>query len=158
MLLNQDNKFTILVHAFSRKIYSFWCGGWILQKFLLWLGFPIFIFLYFRTPRGGLARFAHNSFGSCHIIQWNHFSEDTSVAESHGYNIMFWIFPTMVEDRKYLGEFPIHFIFFVRAKWVTTTKFGEKLANLPLAALLFIVFFLFDSQIHWTFIKFWGFS
>ena len=39
-------------------------------------------------------------------------------------------------------------------KWVTTMKFGEWLAKWPLAALLFIVFFRFDSQINWTFVKF----
>ena len=33
---------------------------------------------------------------SCQL-QWNDFSEDTSVAESHSFNIMFWIFPTMVQ-------------------------------------------------------------
>ena len=41
-------------------------------------------------------------------LQWNDFSEDTSVAESLSFNIMFQIFPTTVDDREYLGEFPIH--------------------------------------------------
>ena len=49
-------------------------------------------------------------------VQWNNFSEDTSVTESHGFNIMFQIFPTTVDYREYLREFPIHFIFFVQAK------------------------------------------
>ena len=44
--------------------------------------------------------------------------------------------------------------FLYEQKWVTTTKFGERLANWPLAALLFIVFFLFDSQIHRIFVRF----
>ena len=37
---------------------------------------------------------------------------------------------------------------------MTTTKFGERLANWPLVALLFIVFFQFDSQIHRIFVRF----
>ena len=49
-------------------------------------------------------------------VQWNDFSEVTSVAESHGFNIIFYIFPTTVDDREHLGEFPIHFIFFEWAK------------------------------------------
>ena len=43
------------------------------------------------------------------IIQWNDFSKDTSVAGSHNFNIMFEIFPTMVDDR-HLGKLAIHFI------------------------------------------------
>ena len=53
---------------------------------------------------------SQNEIFSIHI-QWNDFSKDTSVAESHGFNIMFQIFLTTVDDRKYLGDFPIHFIF-----------------------------------------------
>ena len=86
------------------------------------------------------------------IKQWNDFSEDTSVAESHGFNIMFWIFPTMVGN--IYGNSPFTLICLYEQKWVTATKFGEKLANWPLAALLFIVLFQFDSQIHWTFLQF----
>ena len=62
----------------------------------------------------------------------------------------------MVGNGEYLGEFPILFIFFsYEQKWVTTTKFGERLDKWPLAALLFIVFFQFDSQIHRIFVRFW---
>ena len=82
------------------------------------------------------------------VVQWNNFSEDNSVADSHSFNIMFQIFPTTEGNGEYLGEFPIFFIFLYEQKWVTATKFGKRLANRPLAALLFIVFFQFDSQIH----------
>ena len=45
-------------------------------------------------------------------VQWNDdFSEDTSVAEPHAFNIIFQIFATIVDDREYLGEFPIHLFF-----------------------------------------------
>ena len=49
-------------------------------------------------------------------VQWNNFSKDTSVAESHGFNIMFQIFSSTLDYREYSREFPIHFIFFIRAK------------------------------------------
>ena len=82
-------------------------------------------------------------------------SEDNSVADCHSFYITFQIFPTMVDDGEYLGEFPIHFVFLIRAqKWATTTKFGERPANWPLVALLFIDFFLFHSQIHRIFVRF----
>ena len=58
------------------------------------------------------------------VVQWNNFSEDNSVADSHSFNIMFQIFPTTEGNGEYLGEFPI----------------PERLANWPLAALLFYSF------------------
>ena len=48
-------------------------------------------------------------------LEWNDFSKDTSVAESHDFIIIFQIFLATADDREYLGEFPIHY-FFVRAK------------------------------------------
>ena len=37
----------------------------------------------------------------------------------------------MVGDGEYLGEFPIHFIFVYEQNCVTTTEYGERLANWP---------------------------
>ena len=62
------------------------------------------------------------------VVQWNNFSEDNSVADSHSFNIMFQIFPTTEGNGEYLGEFPIFFIFLYEQKWVTGTIFDERLA------------------------------
>ena len=66
------------------------------------------------------------------FVQWNDFSEDNSVADSHDFNIMCYNFQAMVGGGEYLREFPIPFIFLYEQKWVTTPKFGERLAYWPL--------------------------
>ena len=77
-------------------------------------------------------------------VQWNDFIEDNSVADSQSFNIKIEIFSATVGGGEYLGEFPINLIFLYEQKWVTTPKFGERLAYWPLGSLLFIVFFGFD--------------
>ena len=63
-------------------------------------------------------------------VQWNDFSEDNSVANSHDFNITFLIFPTMVGNGEYLGEFPIHFSFFVRAKMGDSYEIWQETGQL----------------------------
>ena len=54
----------------------------------------------------------------------------------------------MVGDGEYLGEFPIYFIFFVREKMGDNYEIWRETGQLAFYALLFIVFFQFDLQIH----------
>ena len=61
----------------------------------------------------------------------------------------------MVGNGEYLGEFPIHFIFFIRAKMGDNYEIWWETGQLASWwTYIFIVFLRFDSQIHQTFVKF----